>query len=371
MARGVHGGSGGAEKITKDWYFNIGKKVDAVLLTDNANRNRQFHESRGSLLFARHPASFIDYAIRTSIKLKRLSQVEKPDLIHVHSYAGYIAIPPNIPTVVTLQDEPFIDDFDFVSNLPSGTALHLLAQSRSFMRNLLLSRTSYVHAVSSTIVDQLKAKYPRIICKVIPNPPGNPEPSPPTKTRAHLLAELGLPIESKIILSVGNLAFRKGYHTLLDGAELLKDHQDLHFIIVGKTLNILFSSYRKALENRIVHKRIKNFHLLGFVSSELLHNLYSHADVYISASISEACNLSLLDAASYRIPIIASDVGAAKDLFENEALLIPRYCSGEDISAAVIESLNHTHQHYGITGRYTWDKVTDSLLEFYQEILHR
>ncbi len=369
VAKGVHGGSGGAETVGRNWYFHISRRTDTILLTDNTSRTEHLRQGRASILFARHPASFLEYGIRTTRKLKQICKVEKPDLIHIHSYAGFIAIPPEIPTIVTLQDEPFVDYFDFVSNRSAGTILSYLGKSRSFMRNLLLSRTSYVHAVSNTIVQQLKTKYPGIKSKVIPNPPNTPKPGPPTISREHLLATLGIPSNSKIILSVGNLAFRKGYHILLDAAEILKDRQDLHFIVVGKTLNLLFRSYQMALQGRIVREGLSNFHLLGFVSNELLHNLFSHADVYVSAAISEACSLALLDAASYKVPIIATDVGAARDLFEGEAQIIPRFCNGTDISRAIITSSNHTRQAYSITKKYTWDTVTDSLIEFYNNIL--
>lgn len=111
--------------------------------------------------------------------------------------------------------------------------------------------------------------------------------------------------------------------------------------------------------------------MLGYIDDIMLHNLYSHSDVYLSASQSEACNLSLIEAASYRIPIITTDVGASKDLFPNEAVFLDRYCTSRDIVEAVSKTIGKPRIEYEAIQQVNWNKAMEELLAFYDNIVNK
>lgn len=167
------------------------------------------------------------------------------------------------------------------------------------------------------------------------------------------------------------MCYRKGYHRLLKAAEHLKQRTDLHFLVVGKTHSFLFNSYYSKLSAYFESHGISNFHLLGFVSDKLLHNLYSFADVYVSSSISEACNLSMQEAAQYGISMVITNIGAAGDLFAGEASILNRNCTGKEIARAIDETIDYKRVNYKTVNYWNWNKAISVLLEFYQQIINR
>lgn len=372
VTKGFHSAVKGAESAARDWYLRIRERVEAKLLTDESTIvGRSIRRGPLSFLVAANPATFVSYAISMSRALRRVCNEVKPDLVHIHCYSGYIAFPPvGIPTLVTFHDEPRIAVHDPVSPALVRFITSSIRRSEDFMRELILSRRPYVHATGTTTSTLIGERYPKIEARVIPNPFFIANPPPPSRTRAQTLEELGIPISARIVLTVGHVDSRKAVHKIL-GASLKLDYSsDIHFIVVGKASNFISRTYSKAVENLAVLHGASRFHMTGYVDAETLHNLFCHSDVYLSASQSEACNLALIEAASYRIPIVTTDVGAARDLFPDEAFFLDRNCTGNDIAVAVSETMGKSCIDYKTLQGVNWNSAMDGLLEFYSHILN-
>ena len=95
----------------------------------------------------------------------------------------------------------------------------------------------------------------------------------------------------------------------------------------------------------------------------------NYADLYLSTSLSEACNLALIEAAEYGIPIIATNVGAANDLFSEEAVLLEKNPSTQELRTAIEMNLNNPRKVYSCINEFSWFNVTKSALSFYSRIL--
>ncbi len=111
--------------------------------------------------------------------------------------------------------------------------------------------------------------------------------------------------KKKRIVSVGRLVEWKGMDTLIDiMPEIWKDI-DAELILIGD------GPERKRLEKKISDKRIK---LLGSLSHEETLAYIKSADVFVLNSGYEGLSHVLLEAASFGVPILASNIGGNPEL---------------------------------------------------------
>jgi len=144
-----------------------------------------------------------------------------------------------------------------------------------------------------------------------------------------------------IFLTVGRLVPIKNIGLQIEAmAEIIKKYPQTELWIVGD------GSEREKLKMQIDHfdeaiARQKNFRpsgdhpqggklddnvrLLGQKTKEELDEIYSQADVFVLTSNSEGWGMAVIEAASFDLPIIMTDVGCAGEVIKNEesGLIIP------------------------------------------------
>jgi len=370
VTKGGYRPSGGAQRAGRAWYEHLHTKVNCTLLTGQRDTNT----TRGNPLSHLAPLDYFQSMRNLSRELLNVSREMFPDIIHIHSYTGYVAIPPKgIPTVVTLQDEPELRLLDWVSPPPARLYSSLAARMERFFKKWMFSAGPWYHAVSSTIKMQLlglgaKAEKIRVIPNGFPDPPSNGQ----HMAREELLEQLGLFRDSRLVLTIGNLGFRKAAHKVLFASKLTQVQKpDIQYLIVGSNDSPLERAYVSKLRSWQRQHQIHNFHLLGYVEPRILDALLHHADVYLSPSLSEACNLALMEAAVFGLPIIATDAGATRDLFDGEATILPRTATPRDIAKAVLDNINCGKKDYSHAKRDSWEEVSRRLVAFYEYILEK
>jgi teichuronic acid biosynthesis glycosyltransferase TuaC len=136
---------------------------------------------------------------------------------------------------------------------------------------------------------------------------------------------LGLPEEGPLVVSVGTLAPRKGFHLVMEAMSLLKDRwPDLRFAVVGgagaegameKGLRDI--AVRLGVADRVV--------FAGARQREELAAWYSAADVFVLASAHEGCPNVVLEALACGTPVVATPVGNVLELVPAAAgRVVPR-----------------------------------------------
>jgi glycosyltransferase involved in cell wall biosynthesis len=124
-----------------------------------------------------------------------------------------------------------------------------------------------------------------------------------------------------LILSVGRFEKQKDYHTALRVIETLaKKGMPICYKIVGYG----------SLEGQI-RKWIKDFNLSNvvelYIKPQNIDSFYREADIYLMTSLFEGLPNTILEAMSYSLPIVATDVGDNNKLVnhgENGYLLKPK-----------------------------------------------
>jgi glycosyltransferase involved in cell wall biosynthesis len=156
---------------------------------------------------------------------------------------------------------------------------------------------------------------------VIANPV---EPLQATKTRAQMRAELGAKETDTLVLSIGRLDVQKGYEYLVDAAaRILAAHDNVLFAVAGE------GDRRKGLEDAIArHGIASRFKLLGWRRD--IADLYNAADVFALPSLWEGMPNSVLEAATFALPIVATAVEGTREVIEGgrTGILVPPKDSG-------------------------------------------
>lgn len=126
-------------------------------------------------------------------------------------------------------------------------------------------------------------------------------------------SKYNLPVDKKIILSVGRLEAEKNFSQLLNIFSKL--NKDYVLIILGQ------GSLKDSLEKQAQELNIKDRVIFqGFVEREDIWNYYNDADVFILLSKAEALGLVFWEAMYMGVPVIGSRVGGIQETIGSEGL---------------------------------------------------
>ena len=134
-----------------------------------------------------------------------------------------------------------------------------------------------------------------------------------------VLSDLGLPAETRLAISVGNIRPAKGYQYLIDAAALVRNSA-WHFLVIGQPKANLMDELNARVQRLGVADRV---HFLGF--REDARGLLAQADVFLLPSISEGFSIATVEAMMAGVPVIATRSGGPEEIIEHErtGLLIP------------------------------------------------
>jgi glycosyltransferase involved in cell wall biosynthesis len=225
--------------------------------------------------------------------------------------------------------------------------------------------------ISKSIADNIRRKYNRDAV-VIPNGVVIPQIS----QRDDVLRKYALE-NGKYLLSVGRFVPEKGFHDLIDAFDGLKTHgsqphtNGWKLVIVGDADHP--DKYSLGLKEQA--KKNENIILTGFLKGKPLQELYSHAGLFVLPSYYEGLPIVLLEAMSYGLSCIASDIPANR----NVELPEDRYIKVGNIEALSTKIKEFTNMPLSLEERraqvnmiaqkYDWGKIADRLLGVYRQVL--
>jgi glycosyltransferase involved in cell wall biosynthesis len=232
-------------------------------------------------------------------RLKRVVARVRPDVIHTwlfaaNAYGRLAAGGANGPPVIV--SERCVDSWK------SGWQL--------WMDRNLVGRTAALVANSESVAAFYRGVgIPAERIRVVPN--GVELPGGAAPDRAAVRAELGLPADAKVVLSIGRLAKQKRVDVLVWAMQLLRQLTDNVFhVVVGD------GSQRQYLEDLARHFTCD--HVTRFVGHRSdAARLLRASDVFWLASDFEGQSNSLMEAMAAGLPVIASDIPANRELIDD------------------------------------------------------
>ena len=199
---------------------------------------------------------------------------------------------------------------------------------------------------------------------LIPN--GIPEP--------HLIAStdriLGLGLESKrYVLALARFVPEKGLHDLVEAFKQIET--DWKLVLAGDADHE--DDYSRGLKASAAED--KRIVLTGYITGELLDEVRTHAGLFVLPSYHEGLPIALLEALSYGLPCLVSDIPPNREVGLPEAWYFR--CGDIDnlrnrFFVPVDESTNdgnHLPAYSVIKKKYDWDEIATSIINVYKSMI--
>ena len=261
--------------------------------------------------------------------LDRILRDRRPDLLHANSLAmgrlsGPVAQALRLPSISHLRDI-------------IGISRQAMADLNCHTRLLAVSdATRAYHVARGLAADRTHVLYNGVDLSRF-------HPRGPT---GYLHRELGLPPDSLLIGTIGQIGLRKGQEvSAAAAASLARQHPRAHYLFVGERHSQKEESRRfeadlhAAASGPASGPLTGKFHFLGFRDD--VPEILSELTLLVHAARQEPLGRVLLEAAATGLAIIATDVGGTKEIFPPKSgsarLVAPD--DADELAAAMIDLL--------------------------------
>jgi glycosyltransferase involved in cell wall biosynthesis len=235
-------------------------------------------------------------------------------------------------------------------------------------RDLLLSKSKAVIALSEATATELRALGARTI-RVIPIGP-YAEPYPVTLTREEARKSFGFEGDDVVVALIGRIEEYKGADLLLMAIAQLPPSSKIKVLLAGFCPN---QSYREQLKQliRAVDERVVA--TLEWIPKDDLARFYQATDFAVFPFREITNSASLLLAQSFGKPIVISNLPTLRDIPVDAAI---RFEAGVDPLVAALEQAEHIsdseYRDMGEAGlawatRFDWTNVASETIETYKE----
>lgn len=216
-----------------------------------------------------------------------------------------------------------------------------------------------VIVISEVILDLVARKYNRhervhLIYNGVPKPGMCDDPG--------YFEELGIE-EGKYILGMCRFVPEKNLHHLVEAFKRT-DARGCKLVLAGDT--DFEDAYSLGLKKMA---REAGVVLTGFVKGRKLHSLLTHARCYCLPSSHEGLPIALLEAMSYRLPVVVSDIPANLEVGLPYDCYFP--CGDVDALAARLQQVidKECHRVQYDMSLYDWDGIARQVMRVYKDLL--
>ena len=190
--------------------------------------------------------------------------------------------------------------------------------------------------------------------------------------RAEQRARLGIPPDAPVLVSVGGLVERKGFHRVIEQLpRLIRRYPGLIFLIIGGSNPE--GDYRPKLDAQIAELGIEeHVRFLGQIAPDYLAGPLSAADVFTLATSNEGWANVFLEAMACGLPVVTTDVGGNPEVVEHAGLgsIVP-FGDGAALQRALDDALLRDWDRAAIRAHAeanTWDGRVDLLETAFRNI---
>ena len=287
-----------------------------------------------------------------------LASVRRPDVVHIHAIGPALMTPgaraAGLRAVVTHHG------YDYDRDKWGGLARTMLRMGE----RLGMTWSNKAIAVSDNIAKDMTSRYGRPVV-FLPNgvtmPTGSPDEA--------VLETYGLE-PRRYVLNVSRIVPEKRQLDLIAAYAKLVE-PDFKLVLVGGADHP--DPYELAV--REAAAATPGVVMTGFQRGAVLASLFAHAGLFVLPSSHEGMPIALLEALSYGLPVMASDIPANLAL----AMATDRYFPLGN-QQALADAMQHRMAHQPtdseretqiemVRHRFGWDHVADSMSRLYAELL--
>ena len=295
------------------------------------------------------------------------------------------------PTLRRLRRQGRVDIIDAHFAYPDGYAATLLGRwlglpvtitlrgtevplARTGRRGLMLDalrRASRVFSVAQSLKDHvvgLGAEADKI--RVVGNGVATETFHPVAKDQAR--RDLELPADAPVLVSVGGLTERKGFHRVIETLPALRQRfPGLRYLVVGAAGPE--GDWRQRLAQQVAELGLEEcVHFLGAYPSDALKGPLSAADVFVLATRNEGWANVFLEAMACGLPVVTTRVGGNPEVIAHEGLgtLVP-FGDRAALETALAEALERDWDRGAIIDYArdnAWDKRVAVLVDEFRAL---
>jgi glycosyltransferase involved in cell wall biosynthesis len=194
--------------------------------------------------------------------------------------------------------------------------------------------------------------------------------SPQSRIKAR--ESLGISSTAKVIVTVGGLVERKGFHRVIAAMpELIKKYPDLTYLIIGgpSPEGDMTKRLRQLVSDLKLDSAVK---FLGPMAADKLSQPLSAADVFVLSTRNEGWANVLLEAMACGLPVVATDVGGNREVVSIPAIgMIVPFDDHAKLVVAISQSLDTNWDRAAIRAyaeANTWDNRVVTLVQEFRAL---
>ncbi|MCD7816593.1 MAG: glycosyltransferase family 4 protein [Bacteroides sp.] len=352
--RGIPNIMGGVETHCEELFPRIAAKgIDTTVIRRQSYVHDSLSEWEGVKLIdidtpKKKSFEAIIHTFKAIIKAKALGA----DIVHIHAIGPALLTPLakllGMKVVFTHHGPDYDrDKWGFAAK----TMLKLGERMGTMFANEVI-------VISNVINDILVHKYRRKDCHLIYN--GVPRPN--ICDYPEYFKELGIE-KGRYILGMCRFVPEKNLHHLVEAFSKINT-QGCKLVLAGDT--DFEDDYSRNLK-----KMAKEYGVIltGFVKGKKLHSLLTHALCFVLPSSHEGLPIALLEAMSYNLPVIVSDIPANKEVGLNESDYF-KVGDVKELSIKLQEMVieNYHHIKYDMS-KYDWNIIANQVEEIYKRLI--
>jgi glycosyltransferase involved in cell wall biosynthesis len=281
---------------------------------------------------------------------------QRYDIVHIHNIGPGFFIP-----LLKLTGTKIVFTYHSISYMHQKWNYF----ARKFLylsEKISLPSSDYVIFISKIIEAEMTKKYNIEKHEHIANGVNLPGKS----DKSDYIESLGLE-RQKYIIAIGRYLEEKGFDYLIR-AFRKADLPDLKLVIVGDTDYV--TAYSKKFKT---FARDNGVILTGFIKDEKLNQIFTHAKLFVMPSFSEGLPIALLEAMSYNLDVLVSDIPANLQIGLNEEDYFK--VGDEDVlKNKIISKISkniRTDYHDILAESFNWDIIATETYGIYKSLLNR
>lgn len=196
--------------------------------------------------------------------------------------------------------------------------------------------------------------------------------APAGKTKGSIRRELGLPVESRVLLYVGRLAAEKNVATLCDAIRLVMDRSPdrYHLVVTGEGLQGGHVERLRSATGAVTWLRF-------LADSGHLLRLYHAADILLHPGVKETFGLVTLEAQACGVPVVGIRGTPMDRIVCHDQSFWAPVNSAHSLADAIAAAFDHDLPSLGaqaraiVAARFSWPQVLTRLFDVYREVTHK
>lgn len=297
----------------------------------------------------------IEAFIHTTLALIKARRL-KPDIVHIHAVGPSICTP--LAKLLGMKVVSTNHGPDYERQKWGKLAKSVIFYGERFQARF----SNHIIAISHVIVDILKNRHNRIKnVSIIYNGVNAPVKS----TSTDYISSLGL-TPGKYVMALGRFVPEKRFDWLIEAFKKAQ-LKDLKLALVGDSdHNDAYSTQLK----KMAHDT-QNVVLTGFIKGEKLNQVLTNAALFVLPSTHEGLPISLLEAMSYNLDVLVSDIPANRlpELESDDFFSVDSITELTKNLSRKTNNLKHNRQYD--LNNYNWDNIAKQTLEVYKQVLDK